>query len=172
MLNYSIVNTCHDDLPFIYSLFDDAFIYQRQNGFPDWKDYSKEALKEDIDKKRQFKILVNGQIACIFTTCMEDHLVWNELELGNSIYLHRIVANKHFKGLRLVGKIVSFTNELCKKKGRSKIRLDTWANNESIIDYYKSFGFKIIRYSFNPDTPELPIQMRGNKVVLMEYDLA
>jgi ribosomal protein S18 acetylase RimI-like enzyme len=165
----SISNTLEADLEFIYSLFEDAIIYQRKNGYPDWSDYCKDSLKEDIRLKRQYKIVIDGDIACIFTTCFSDTIVWREEDKNDAIYLHRIVVNKHYKGQRLVGKVIDFTSTLGKKLNRNKIRIDTWANNSSIIDYYKSFNFKIVRHSFNPDVPELPIQMRGNKVVLMEY---
>lgn len=170
-MTINIINTVEEDLEFIYTLFEDAIDYQVKNGYPDWKDYSKESLKEDIHLKRQYKIVINNDIACIFTICLEDKIVWQKREQQDAIYLHRIVVNKKYKGQRLVGQIMGFVSKYSLNLGRLKIRIDTWANNPTIIHYYKSFGFKIIDYSFNPDVPELPIQMRGNKVVLMEYQV-
>ena len=167
----TIIHTNLDDLPFIYSLFDDAIIYQRRNGYPDWKDYSKDVLEDDILKQKQFKIIINEEIACIFTCCLEDKIVWRERDQSDAIYLHRIVSNKDHKGQKLFQDVLSFTISKCKELNRQFIRLDTWANNDSIINYYASFGFDIVKYSINPDIPELPIQMRGNRVALMEYKL-
>jgi len=168
-MRINIINTIEEDLEFIYTLFEDAIVYQVKNGYPDWKDYSKDSLKEDIRLKRQYKIMINNDIACVFTICLVDKIVWQEREKQDAIYLHRIVVNKNYKGQRLVGHILKFASEFSLKIGRQKIRIDTWANNTTIIKYYESFGFEIIDHSFNPDVPELPIQMRGNKVVLMEY---
>jgi hypothetical protein len=49
--------------------------------------------------------------------------------------------------------------------------MDTWADNPNLIAYYKSFGFEVTGYFTTPDTNELPMQQRNNKIVLLEVDL-
>jgi ribosomal protein S18 acetylase RimI-like enzyme len=46
--------------------------------------------------------------------------------------------------------------------------MDTWADNERLIDYYKSFGFEFIEYYRTTDAAELPIQNRNLNVALLE----
>ncbi|MEO1258988.1 MAG: GNAT family N-acetyltransferase [Bacteroidota bacterium] len=170
MKKYRIINTEISDLPFIYSMFDDAIVYQRRNNFPVWENYDKDILNVDIGEKRQFKLVdPAGEIACIFTICFDDKITWRERDQGNAVYLHRIVVNKKFKGQRLVGQILEWSVNYVKEKNIPFVRMDTWADNPTIIAYYQSFGFAIVEYFTNPDTDELPVQARGNRVVLLEY---
>ena len=92
--------------------------------------------------------------------------------MGNSIYLHRIVVNPEFKGQRLFGTILDWAIEHSKQKGLSSIRMDTWAANPTIIDYYKSFGFAFIENYTTPDSEELPVHNRNLALTLLEYKRA
>ena len=51
----------------------------------------------------------------------------------------------------------------------SRIRMDTWADNPIMINYYKSFGFRYVDECTTPDSEELAIQNRNLKVALLEY---
>lgn len=166
----SIVNTIKSDLGFIYGMFDDAIIYQTKNGFPVWPDYDKEVLKNDIKNKNQFKILINNSIACIFSICYHDKVVWREKDQQDAIYLHRIVVNPKFKGQKLFGKVLEWGKNKSKEMNLKFIRMDTWADNPTIIKYYESFGFKTVGFYTTPDSEELPIQQRNNEIILLQYD--
>ena len=39
-----------------------------------------------------------------------------------------------------------------------------------MIKYYQSFGFKTVDYYLIPDRENIPIQSRGNQVILLEYN--
>ena len=171
MQPYPIINTEKSDLDFIYHLFDEAIVYQKKNNFPVWPDYDKEVLKNDIENKLQYKIIMDGNIACIFTICFADKIVWREKDKGNVIYLHRIVVNPNYKGQQQFGKIMEWALKYTKEKELRFIRMDTWADNPTLIDYYLSFGFNIVGYFTTPDSDEVPIQQRGNDVVLLEFKL-
>ena len=49
--------------------------------------------------------------------------------------------------------------------------MDTWADNEKIIEYYKTFGFKFLENYKTSNEPELPIQNRNLEVALLELKL-
>ena len=65
----SIINTDIKDLDFIYSLFDEAISYQKRKKYPVWVGYDKEVLKKDIKNRLQYKIIIDNNIACIFSIC-------------------------------------------------------------------------------------------------------
>jgi len=52
------------------------------------------------------------------------------------------------------------------------VRMDTWADNKKIIDYYKSFGFEFIENYKTINAPELPIQNRNLNVALLEMKVS
>jgi len=163
-----IVPTTTDDLPFIYNLFDLSIEYQEQKGFPVWRGYDKSSLLNDAHHGNQYKIIVDNEIAMAFSVCYSDTVIWREMENGTSVYLHRIVVNPIFKGQKLFGKVLRWTTDHARAKGLSSIRMDTWDNNPTLIDYYLSFGFRLIGHFVTPDTPELPAHNRKLPIVLME----
>jgi len=81
------------------------------------------------------------------------------------------VVNLDFKGQKLFGTILDWAIDHSKRKGISSIRMDTWAENPAIINYYKSFGFKFIENYTTPNNEELPIHNRNLALTLLEYKL-
>lgn len=169
--NYKIVNTSLADLDFIYSLFEEAIDYIKKKNYVGWTTYDKNFIKQDIKNKLQFKIVENNEILCVFSICFSDILIWREMEKSDAIYLHRIVVNPLFKGRKQFEKILSWTIEFAKEKELKHIRMDTWAENPIIIEYYKSYGFQILENYTTPNTPKLPAQHRNLKVALLEMKL-
>lgn len=169
--NYQIENTSTADLDFIYELFEDAIAYIKKNNYIGWTTYDKNFIGKDIDNKLQFKLVEKNEILCVFSICFTDVLIWREMEKGDAIYLHRIVVNPKFKGQKQFEKILNWVIEFANEKGLKFIRMDTWAANPNIIQYYKSFGFKYIEDYTTPNTPELPDQHRNLKVALLEMKL-
>jgi ribosomal protein S18 acetylase RimI-like enzyme len=168
---YNIVNTEIKDLHFIYSLFDEAISYQKRKQYPVWAGYDKEVLKREIETQHQYKIVINNTIACIFSICYSDGIIWREREKGDSLYLHRIAVNPFYKGQKQFGRILNWCVGYAIKRKLQNIRMDTWAENPNLVEYYKSFGFGIVGKLTTPDSEELPIPQRNNKVVLLEFKL-
>lgn len=165
-------NTEMSDLAQIFALFEDSINYQEKKGYPVWKHYDKHAIIRDIENKNQYKVVVDSKTGIIFSICYTDKVIWRELDKGDSVYLHRIVVNPELKGQKLFGKILDWVIEHSKQKGLSSIRMDTWAANPNIINYYKSFGFTIIENYTTPDTEELPVHNRNLALTLLEYRLS
>jgi ribosomal protein S18 acetylase RimI-like enzyme len=114
---------------------------------------------------------VESTMAMVFSVRYSDKLIWRELDEGDSIYLHRIVVNPAFKGRKLFGIILDWAIDHLKQKGLRSIRMDTWADNPTIINYYKTFGFQFIENYTTPDSPELPVHNRELSMTLLEYKL-
>ena len=135
------------------------------------KDYDKNVLIEDIQLSRQYKILIDDQIACIFSVYYSDELFWREKEKNEAVYLHRIGVNPNYKGQKQFQWILDWAIQHAKEKGRRFIRLDTWANNPNIIAYYQSFGFKWIEDYTTPAAEELPASHRNLSLALLEMEI-
>lgn len=168
---YTIQNTEKQDLDLIYLFFEKAIQYMQKKQFVGWTTYDKTFIKRDQENKLQFKIVQNHRLVCVFSICFSDALIWREKETGDAIYLHRIVVNPLFKGQQQLAKILHWVRDLASEQNLKYIRMDTWADNQNIIDYYKSFGFKHIENYTTPNTPQLPEQHRDLKVALLEMKL-
>lgn len=167
----TVSNTTMSDLPLIYQLFEHSIHYQETKGYPVWKNYDKKALIKDIEEKNQYKVHVGSEMGIVFSVAYSDKVIWRNLEDGNAIYLHRIVVNPKFKGQKLFGAILAWAIQHAQQKKLSSIRMDTWATNPVIIEYYKSFGFTVIENYTTPDSEELPVHNRKLALTLLEYKL-
>jgi hypothetical protein len=170
-MNYTIENTTPTDLESVFELFDASIIYQEKNGYPVWKNYDKPILVNDVRNKNQYKIVVDDQIAMVYSVCYSDKILWRQKEKGDAIYLHRIVVNPTFKGQRLFGVILEWAIQHAKSKALKFIRMDTWADDRKIISYYLGFGFHFVEDFNTPDIPELPVHNRNIPLALLEYEI-
>ena len=168
---YKIEHTTEEDLEFVFWLFEQAIAYQKQKQYNIWKNYDKDLLRSEVKNKTQYKIVINQKTALIFSVVYDDKLVWGEHDKDDSIFLHRIVVNPEFKGLRLFGVVLDWSIKHAQSLNRSFVRMDTWASNGNIIKYYESFGFVFIGNNRTPDNQELAIQHRGLHVALLQLSL-
>ena len=169
---HKIKNTSLTDLEFIYELFEHSIQYQERNGYPVWRGYDKGALIKDLENKNQYKVIIDSIIGIVFSVCYADKILWREMEKGDAIYIHRMVVNPKCKGQKLFGVVLDWTIEHAKQKGLSFIRLDTWADNPKIIDYYKSFGFTFMGNYTTSESLELPSHNRNLGLALLELKLS
>jgi ribosomal protein S18 acetylase RimI-like enzyme len=166
-----IINTTQEDLSTIFWLFEKAIESQRKKGYIVWDTIDKPAVKKDIENNLQYKMVNGNDIICIFSIQHNDPFIWRNRDQNDSIYLHRIVVNPKFKGQRQFEKVLNWVNQFARQNNLKFIRMDTWADNDKIIDYYKSFGFEFVENYQTGDEPELPIQNRNLKVALLEMEV-
>ena len=150
-------------------MLDEALDYQKRNGYVIWNNFDRNVFPKDMERKLQYKILFENEIACVFTVLYSDKIIWREMDNANAIYLHRIITNPKHKGKKLFASVLEWSLEDAKRKNLSYIRMDTWGDNPQLISYYESFGFRFIENYTTPDTLMLPAQHRNNYIALLEY---
>jgi mannose-6-phosphate isomerase-like protein (cupin superfamily) len=163
-----IVPAKREDLPLIYQLFEEAILFQKQHHYTGWADYDKEYIKKDVEAGLLFKLVREAAIVCIFSVCYSDTLIWREREKGDALYLHRLVLNRKLQGQKVFPIVLDWAKGVAAEKGLAYIRMDTWAENEKLIGYYKGYGFRFIENYRTADTEELPVQHRNLNVALLE----
>lgn len=118
-----------------------------------------------------YKIL-NGELTLgIFSVCYSDPLIWREMENGDAIYLHRIVLNREIRDIKLFSLLLDWALKHARQKHLKKLRMDTWAENEKLINYYKSYGFRFVENYTTANTAALPVQHRNLNVALLELGI-
>jgi len=168
---YEVKNTEMSDLSLIFNLLDQSIAYQEKRGYPAWRNYDKNAIIRDIENKNQYKVVVDSSTAIVFSVCYTDKIIWRDFEKGDAMYLHRIVVNPAFKGQKLFGIILDWAIKHGKQKKLTSIRMDTWAANPNIVNYYTGFGFSFVENYTTPESPELPVHNRSLALTLLEYKI-
>ncbi|MFL5740202.1 MAG: GNAT family N-acetyltransferase [Flavisolibacter sp.] len=168
MDSIQIVNTTAEDWEMVVWLFEQALQLQGKKGYMVWSGIDLEALKGEMDKKLQYKIIKDQQVVCLFSARENDPLIWGERDRGDAVYLHRIVVHPDLKGQRLFEIVLDWAIQSARQHGFKYVRMDTWAENNKIIEYYKGFGFSVVENYRTNDAAELPLQNRNLNVALLE----
>jgi GNAT superfamily N-acetyltransferase len=150
----------------------DAYAYgrevQRAASTFEWPEFSDEAILAEIRAGRLFRVTSNGTIVGIFSLLHEDAAIWGEHERGAHLYLHRIVRGAAYPGRGLVDLILEWANAECRRLGREGLRMDTWAGNAALIQFYERRGFRLVEeVRLEPD-PRLAPHYHGHSFALLE----
>lgn len=164
-----IYNSTIEDLNTIFDLYDAAIAHQKAVSDMHWLPFDKALVETEITEKRQWKIMLDGQIACVFVTAYNDAAIWGEQDREPSVYLHRIVTNPYFRGRNFVGTIVEWAKAHGKTMDKKLVRLDTWAENLKLKEIYLRNGFQFLGNAAPADPTALPSHYSG--IILGFYEM-
>ncbi|PSK94294.1 GNAT family N-acetyltransferase [Taibaiella chishuiensis] len=156
------------DMPQIFALYDSAIAYQKTKFKRHWQPFDPALISREIAEGRQWKIMIDGHIACIFAIAFEDPFIWGERGSDPAVYLHRIVTRPGFKGNNYVRSIIAWAKVFCAGRGLRYIRMDTWGDNQELIDYYTQCGFNFLGRITPQATDSLPSHYAGITLSLFE----
>jgi GNAT superfamily N-acetyltransferase len=139
-----IKNSNIKDLEQILKLYEKARNLQLIKGAVLWPIFDESLIKKEISENRQWKIIIDNQIACVWATTFSDPQIWNERNIDPSIYIHRIATNPIYRGMNLVSEIVKWSKDFAKENAKQFIRLDTVGENMGLIEYYQKCGFDFL----------------------------
>ncbi|WP_316633886.1 GNAT family N-acetyltransferase [uncultured Flavobacterium sp.] len=166
-----ITNCTTADIEKMSELYEVARQYQKMKSATIWPIFNQNLLETDIKDKRQWKIIIDNEIACIWTLTYSDPQIWEDKDNNSSIYIHRIATNPSFRGQNLVGIIVKWAKEYAKENNKNFIRLDTVGKNLGLINHYQKLGFNFLGLFELKNTSELPEHYHNAAVSLFELSV-
>jgi ribosomal protein S18 acetylase RimI-like enzyme len=152
-----IENSVTTDIDEIFRLYGIASVYQKIKNVVVWPDFDRQLVERELKENRQWKLLINGQIACVWAITFNDPEIWEERDQDAAIYIHRIATNPDFRGNNLVGILVEWAKEYALSINKDFVRLDTLGNNVKLIEHYTTNGFDFLGIFDLKTTAELPI---------------
>ncbi len=159
------------DIPSLQEMYHQAIHYQRKISKNSWLDFREDDLKREIERGEIYKIILNNSIIGIFNLIWNDQAIWGEKESGNALYIHRIVSSRS-KSLKIFPTILDWCISKAKSNGKENIRMDTWHDNTSLIQYYQSFGFCHLG-NFKAAHPDrLPANYSSTHLAFLEYTIS
>lgn len=166
-----ILNSTLDDLDTIISLYDDAIEHQKKVFTKYWQPFDRKMIETEIGEKRQWKIVIDKQIVCIFALTYNDPIIWKEKDSDPSIYLHRIVTHPAHRGKFFVKDIIVWGKEFGRQHKKKFIRMDTFGDNQKLIDYYVSCGFNFLGLTSLGAANDLPKHYKNASLSLFEINI-
>lgn len=167
-----IINATNDDFELVFDMYGKAIEFQKTVFDKQWLGFDADLVNREIAEGRLWKIVDDGRVACIFSIAYEDPIIWGTGSHISAMYIHRIVTNPDFRGRGYVRTIVEWAREFASEKSLRYIRMDTWADNLKLKEYYIGHGFEWKGTVSPEDSPSLPAHYRGIQLGLFEMDLA
>jgi ribosomal protein S18 acetylase RimI-like enzyme len=133
-----------EDVNIIFEFYDMAIAYQKTKFNKHWQGFDRELVEKEIAEGRQWKIIIAGEVACVFAITFEDESIWKEKNVDKAVYFHRIVTHPKFRGFGFVEVIIAWGIAFAKANKLDFLRLDTWGDNEKLIAYYQKCGFEFL----------------------------
>ena len=166
-----IINASSNDVVVVFDLYDKAIEFQKTVFHKTWLGFDRELVDTEIAEGRLWKIVEDDRVACIFSVAYADPIIWGEHSHESAMYIHRIVTNPEFRGRGYVRAITEWAIDHANRNGLRFVRMDTWGDNQKLIDYYQSCGFKFLGLTTPEESPTMPKHYRGIDLSLFEIDL-
>lgn len=168
----SIENSTQADIPEIFRLYRAASAYQRsKKTVVVWPEFEPVLVETEVAEGRQWKLLIDDQIACVWATTFDDAQIWEERNSDPSVYIHRIATSPDFRGYNHVATIVDWAIEYAKEQGKEFVRLDTIGDNTGLIKHYTGAGFDFLGIFDLKNTEGLPAHYHNAPAALFEIKL-
>jgi len=163
-----IINATVDDLRPIMRLYDEAIAHQQAVSDLVWKGFDERMVLSEIMEQRQWKIMIDDEIACVFMTAYNDPAIWDEKDKDSAIYIHRISTNPAFRGRGFTKFITNWAIDYAKTHQIDFVRLDTWQENPKLHQIYLNAGFTYVGIKAISPTEHLPKHYWGITLGLFE----
>jgi len=160
-----------EDTDLILSLYDEAISLQRSKGTVQWPTIDRRLVEIEIQEGRQWKLLLKGEVACVWSVAYEDEQIWGPTLHEPSLFIHRIANHPSHRGKALVGVLVEWAKKYCLENDLRFIRLDTVGENQALIRLYTGYGFASLEPVWIKDPSNLPAHYAEDEVYLFEIDL-
>ncbi len=172
MNNIQIKNSVAADIPEIFRLYSIAAAYQKsKQTVVVWPQFDRLLVETEVAENRQWKLIMDGQIACVWATTFTDEQIWEERNADAAVYIHRIATHTDFRGNNFVSVIAEWAKQYAKANGKDFVRLDTLGNNTKLIDYYTRAGFRFLGMFNLKNTDGLPDHYQYVPACLFEIKL-
>ena len=162
-----IRNSVLEDMEIIQQLCAAATEFQKSKAMVSWPHFEPLLIETEIREKRQWKMVLDSKIACVWAITESDPQIWKK-NTAPSLYLHRIATNPDFRARNLVFDIVAWATVFAKERNLQYIRMDTVGENPGLISHYKKCGFDFLGLSKLDDTSGLPAHYHKATVSLFQ----
>jgi RimJ/RimL family protein N-acetyltransferase len=163
-----ILNSSLKDVTNIFRLYNLATEYQKSKSNHHWQSFDAQLIETEIEERRHWKIVKDETIVCIFSTSTDDSLIWGKKDNESSLYLHRIATDPDHRGNHYVPFILEWVKTNARRTGVKSIRLDTFSENQKLVDYYLKCGFILLKVVTLKKSKYLPKHYHNASLGLFE----
>ena len=134
----------------IMELFAEATRWLAGKGLDQWQgptDRRGTLIRRDIGVRAVWVVTHLGRVVATITVDdLADDDFWRRTDrVRSALYVHRMVVARSEAGIGLGAALLDWAAERARRKGRARLRLDAWATNDALHQYYKNLEFEMLR---------------------------
>jgi len=103
--------------------------------------YPADRVRAAVDRGEVIVAVAGDRLVGTMTLSEEDKPIWGP-QPPEAGYVHRLAVRREFAGRGLGARLLREAETRIRRRGRSKIRLDTLASNARLVRYYRELGFR------------------------------
>jgi GNAT superfamily N-acetyltransferase len=129
-----------DEIEVVLAVLADAAAWLRARGVEQWPDrFATDWVMPAIEAGESWLAEIDGQIVGSLVVQWADPLFWTGYP-GDAGYLHRLAVRRHGDGLG--ARLLLWAEGHAAAEGKTYLRLDCVASNESLRAYYERAGYE------------------------------
>lgn len=167
-MNIEIKQSEPADLATIFQFYEYAVAHQKKVSNMYWKGFEEAVIVKEIEEDRQYQLWVDGTVACVFMVSFKDVQIWEDRGNDPAIYIHRIATHPDYREMAFVKYITAWAIRYAQQNSLNFVRLDTWADNKKLNEYYPKFGFQPAGNKLIGSDSGLPKHYEGIRLSLFE----
>lgn len=99
-----------------------------------------EAIASRIQRRETYLAYLEGKAVATFTLQWSDERTWGSVP-EDAGYVHGLAVRRAFAGQQIGRRLLELAAEICVAAGKQYLRLDCWAGNAALRQYYERAGF-------------------------------
>ena len=100
-----------------------------------------EAIAWRIERNKTYLAYHQERAIATFTLQWSDEETWGDLS-GQALYVHGLAVRRAFAGRQIGERLLQLAAVICLGLGKPRLRLDCWAGNPALSEYYTRVGFE------------------------------
>lgn len=153
----ALIQASMSDIDEIRNIMQEASDFKKSRGDDLWGDepFTDEEVGRMIISGNMYVHKIDDVIAASVILLSNDERMWGEDQGADdtALYIHKLVTGDAFRGQNLGVTVLTLAEELGRKIGKTRLRLDCPYDNEDLYEYYIRQGFHEVRRYERPSSP-------------------
>ena len=131
----------------VETILTEAVKWLDDEGIHQWEyeDVTWDAISELFSADDFFITYADGKPAACMALIDYDPVFWEDVEKGESLYIHKLAVRREFAGMGIAKLCIDFAKSRARSVGASSVRLDCYKNRTKVRALYEREGFKFVR---------------------------
>lgn len=155
LVNMEVRRAKKDDVEPLQRLFSAAIARQKAMRVPTFTEFSDLFLEGEIGKGAVFVADEAGNITGTISVYETDEIIWGS-DGETALYIHRLASAHTAAGRGTGAALVKWARARAFAAGKQWLRVDCWAENENLVQFYLKQGFGVVRDEGTGTHPSLP----------------